>query len=141
MLQRNSPQPTRRHRGRARVRRGLTSRFTGHRNCTIARQPMTPIVITCVEAMLDQEPAKTRTIDKKITFDDSTVLEHHGIDRTRFAVELHIHDLGIHSPNAKISRVLAQTGRIQSGIEMKGVTESTERYFRLNSRLSKSSKA
>ncbi len=66
VLQADAPLPTGGTRGGARVGRQLLGTRAGHNDRAVARQPMAPTLVTRVQCLLDQEPAKATAIDEEI---------------------------------------------------------------------------
>ncbi len=69
VLQRNTPLPTGLMRDRFGVRKKRLGRFARHRDRTVVRQPVAPILKTRSERLLDQEPTKAGAVDEELTLD------------------------------------------------------------------------
>src|SRR5882672_9040261 len=112
MLQRNAPLPPGLARGRTRIRRGRGDPLAGHRERAVAGQPVAPVLVTRVQRLLDEQPAKTRAVDEQVAGDFAAIGELHGIDEAVFTVLLHVYDLAFDTLDAIRFAEAAQEGGV-----------------------------
>src|SRR4051812_46171064 len=93
VLQRNAPLPPALMGGRARewvwVARVAARRGDG----AIARKPLRPVLVSGLERLLDQQPAKAGAVDEELAFDDPAVGKLHRFDESVLAAKLDVDDL------------------------------------------------
>src|SRR5690606_17891236 len=118
MLQRNAPAPTGFMRDRSGVRYCWTDHLGLQRDSTIANEPMRPIFVPGAKGLLDQETAKTGTVDEEITIDSLARFQHESFYESRFSVLLDILDLAFHPLHTEALGELPKEFRIDRRFEM-----------------------
>src|SRR5580704_10795047 len=124
VLQWNAPLPAclaRRRSGEGCQRAGTLARYS-HRS--IAGQPVRPVLVSGLERLSDQQPAKAGTIDEQIRLELLAVIQVHSAYEPILAAQLDVHDLALQSHHAARLRVLAQILRIQARVEMEGICKN-----------------
>ena len=77
VLQGNTPLPAGPVRRGAGVGQQLWRRFTGNGQRRVTLQPLGPVLVAGLQGLLDQETAKTRTVDEKVAFDPLAAGQQH----------------------------------------------------------------
>ena len=129
MLQRNAPLPAGLARRGARVGRQGAGALAGHRHRPIAGQPMGPVLVSGLQRLLDQQPAKARTVDEQIRLDPLAVIQLQRANESVLAAQFDIHDLAL-DPHARRAPArsranIPRTGRHRN--ERRRRTATTER--------------
>src|SRR4051812_4759685 len=105
---------------------------------------MTPVLISGMQCLLDEQPAKARAIDEQVTFDDLSVAERDGLNRApRRAAgasrdslrcapvatlrrHADIYDLSLGPYGPTLLGIAAQERGVKSGVELVGIGERRE---------------
>src|SRR5947209_15221331 len=123
MLQRNTPLPSRIAGRCPSERREWFGARAGHGHCAVAWQPMTPILVSGLESLLDQQAAEPRTVDKEIGLNDAAVLKGHGRDVAAF-VQADLDDPALRPDHAVLLGHAAEVFGVERRIELKGDRKS-----------------
>src|SRR5437879_7954158 len=98
-----------------------------HRDRPVARQPVRPVIVAGAERLLDEQPAKSGAVDEQVALDNTAAGEGNRLYVAALAVELHIDDLALDPERAASFGVAAEECRIETGVEVERVTQSSER--------------
>src|SRR6185437_15985581 len=75
------------------------------------------------KGLLDQQAAKARAVDEEVAADDLPVSQLDGSNRIALRRRFDVHDFALGADDAAALGVLAQIGRIKTGVELVGVRE------------------
>src|SRR3982074_190971 len=118
VLEWDSPLPS----GRAGRRQGIGSELAralaGNCNGAVARQPLRPVLVTRLQRLLDQQTAKTRSVDKEIRLDALAALERQRLDKAVLAPKLNIHHFAFCPTGSTSFGVGTQVARVEASIKM-----------------------
>src|SRR3954452_13924277 len=73
VLERDPPLPAARMRGRARERIEPFAMAARRGDRAVARQPVSPVLVTGLERLLDEQAAESRAVDEQLALDDLSV--------------------------------------------------------------------
>ena len=130
VLERDAPLPPGLARDRPRVGQRRPDIGARHRNGTVARQPVRPIVIARRQFALDQQPAKPGAVEEQVAGDPLARGEHQRRDIAALAIALDTIDAALGALDAAVDGEAAQVSRVQSGVEMKGIGHRRDRLRR-----------
>jgi len=96
---------------------------TGDRDSAVAGQPLLPFFVTGPERLFYQQPSKSRSIDKQLTFDAPLTADIHRPNKAALRVQLDVLDLAFKSLHTQMLGIPAQIRGIQRRIEMICIVE------------------
>src|SRR3954470_7351180 len=131
MLQRDAPLPACIPRRRARVSDGRFTCRARNGNSSVTRQPMTPILVPCVQGLLDQKTAKSGTVNEQIALDTLAPLECHAADEAILRENVCVNDFAFSAIHSSRDGVLAQIGAIEIRVELERIRERREQRSRI----------
>ena len=121
MLQGDAPLPPRRACGRTGIGRKRRDRRARNRKGPIARQPVRPVLEAGFQSVLDQQAAKTGTVDEKISRQPPIAFEKNAVYIAGFPLQGHLDDLSLDAPHAARFPIASQHLGVETGVKMKGV--------------------
>jgi hypothetical protein len=98
--------------------------FTGNGHRPVARQPVRPVLVSGLQRLLDEQPAKPGTVDKQIRLNLRPVVQVQGADEAILAAQLHLHHLALDAHHPPRQRVPAQVLRVQTRIKVQRVGQA-----------------
>src|SRR4051812_36498407 len=101
----------------------IAPEFARHHERPVARQPLRPILKAGPERLLDQQPAKTGTIDEEVAFDARTALQDQRFDKARFGG---LRDFDNSALGAHYARGFGDTAKvtgIEAGVELERIAD------------------
>src|SRR5258708_6182 len=100
MLERNAPLPSGLAGGRYGIWSQLSRALAGNCNRAVTRQPVRPVLVTRLQRLLDEQTAKTRSIDEEVGLDPFAAVEGQRPDETVLTAQLNIHHLPFRPTNS-----------------------------------------
>ena len=79
---------------------------------------MAPVLVAGLKRFLDQETAKSRTVDEQIPADFPATVELHGFYKTIIGAKGYVDDFAFGAVNAASFGILAQVTRVLACIKM-----------------------
>src|SRR5438874_230871 len=127
VLERDAPLPARRARGRARERQMIAAELARHSKRPVAREPFRPIVETGLQRLLNQQAAKSRTVDEEVGFDPCAALQHHPLHEAGLTVLHDVDDAAFGTYDARRFGEAAKIAGVERGIELESVADLRQR--------------
>src|SRR5678816_3100437 len=95
---------------------------------------MVPVIVARAELLLDQEPAETGAVDEQLASKRSTVGKRDRPDMAALPIHGHVNDLALDALGSVPFGVRPEEARIETRIEVEGVSNLRQGHRRLRAR-------